>query len=500
MFKEKRDRKPSSQTNFDDFIISSGDSPSRSRGGSFRESSGERRSYSSGNGERNSSQGSRDSSYRGSSRSSFGGGGNRGGGRFGFRSDPRSNRNREEIKHSRYIKSAKASEVISYQPTNTFADMNLHEVLKERIERRGYVTPTAIQDQAIPIILEGKDVIGLANTGTGKTAAFLLPLINKVLNSRSHPKGLPDREILKTSDLKRSRDRDSRESRDRPDFKYLIENEPKALIVVPTRELATQIEDELLAFAPDLRIFSAVCVGGTNMMRQINRLDKVCQIVVGTPGRLLDLIDRGHLNLSQFSTIVLDEVDRMLDMGFIDDVTRIANLLPDHRHSLFFSATMDPKLKPLMSKLLKDPVTVSVLQGRTSDYVDQNVVRVSQGETKFTKLLEILKTEEVKKALIFCQRKVDVDELEYQLQKSGIDCEAIHGDKRQRTRDIAVKRFKQGEVNILIATDVAARGLDIPLVTHVINYDEPENYDDYTHRIGRAGRAGNMGWALTFVR
>jgi ATP-dependent RNA helicase RhlE len=589
--KDRKDRKPTSRTSFDTFVLSGGESSnkgrnfgsnsgssdrrrtpspsgssygSESRGGD-RPSYGDRGGYSSDRsssstssygdrgesrgGERSSSYGeSRGGGYRSESRGDSRGGdrggysrggdrGGYGGGRFGGGRGSRGgfggrggNRNREEIRHSQYIKSAKEGDAVVYESKLTFAQMNLHEALKERVERRGYVTPTPIQDQAIPLILEGRDVIGLANTGTGKTAAFLLPVMNKILNSRTDPRGLPEREILKTRENDQPRpiasddsqperqDRPERGGRDdrrggrgdrrprefdrgdRPDFKYLIEDEPKTLIIVPTRELATQIEEEMVAFAPDLRIFSAVCVGGTNMQRQISRLHKVCQIVIGTPGRLLDLIDRGHLDLSKFSTIVLDEVDRMLDMGFIDDVTRIANLIPGHRQSLFFSATMDPKLKPLMNTLLKDPVTISVIQGQTSDYVDQNIVRVEPGETKFGKLLSIIESPEVKKALIFCQRKVDVDDLEFQLRKAGVDCEAIHGDKRQRTRDIAVKRFKQGEVAVLIATDVAARGLDIPLVTHVINYDQPENYADYTHRIGRAGRAGNMGWALTFVR
>ena len=236
------------------------------------------------------------------------------------------------------------------------------------------------------------------------------------------------------------------------------------------------------------------------MQRQISRLDKICQVVIGTPGRLLDLIERGNLDLAKFSGIVLDEVDRMMDMGFIDDVTTIVNKLPDHKHSLFFSATMEPRLKPICEKLLRDPITVSVIQGKTSDYVDQDIVRVDRGESKVEKLVEILNRDEVDKVLIFCERKCDVDDLEREIDRRGMDVESIHGDKNQRTRDIAIRRFKNNEVKILIATDVAARGLDIPLVTHVINYDEPENYDSYTHRIGRAGRAGNKGWALTFVR
>ena len=524
MQRNPKERKPSSQSSFGDFVVvsdradrpqrSSGERSERPSGGYSRspERSGESRSY--GGGDRPSYSRGGDRGDRGER--SFGGdrggdrgfgggrshhgfgGGDRGGSRGGrFGGGSRGGfRSREEIKHTRYVKKAIEGQVITYESKNSFADFNIHPVLKERITNRGYVTPTAIQDQAIPVILGGRDVIGLANTGTGKTAAFLVPIIDKILKSRSDERGLPEREAIKGKFSKYT----GIDGKPKPEFKYFIESEPKTLIVVPTRELATQIEDELIAFAPDLRIFSAVCVGGTNMQRQISRLNKICQVVIGTPGRLLDLIERGHLKLGDFNTIVLDEVDRMLDMGFIDDVTTIANLLPDHKHSLFFSATMDPKLKPLMDKLLNDPATISVIQGNTSDYVDQDIVRVGRGESKLDKLVEILEGDEVQKALIFCQRKMDVDDLEYQLKSKGFQCESIHGDKKQRTRDIAVKRFKQNEVSILIATDVAARGLDIPLVTHVINYDEPENYADYTHRIGRAGRAGNRGWALTFVR
>ena len=514
--RERSNSNSSSRQNFDSFVINFGNDDRRpSRGGDRGGSSsfGGRSSSSSSSSNKFARQDGGRSSFGGDrdggrgDRGSFGGGS-----RFGGRGGSRGGRGRQEIKHSLYIKKAKDSEVQIYESKHTFNDFDIHPVLKERIAARGYITPTAIQDQAIPLVIEGRDVLGLANTGTGKTAAFLIPIIDKILKTRNNDKGLPERELIKTSDTpskfarrspeeggfrgnRRGSDRDNR-----PEFKYLIENEPKYLIVVPTRELATQIEDELVAFAPDLRIFSAVCVGGTNMQRQISRLDKICQVVIGTPGRLLDLIERGNLDLAKFSGIVLDEVDRMMDMGFIDDVTTIVNKLPNHKHSLFFSATMEPRLKPICEKLLRDPITVSVIQGKTSDYVDQDIVRVDRGESKVEKLVEILNRDEVDKVLIFCERKCDVDDLEREIDRRGMDVESIHGDKNQRTRDIAIRRFKNNEVKILIATDVAARGLDIPLVTHVINYDEPENYDSYTHRIGRAGRAGNKGWALTFVR
>ena len=450
---------------------------------------------------------------RGGDRGGRGGFG--GGSRFGGRGGSGGGRRfqKENIKSSRYIQAAKDVVIVPYEPKHTFDDFQIHQVLKDRIAARGYTIPTPIQDQAIPAILEGRDVIGLANTGTGKTAAFLIPMLDKVLKSRDNPNGLPERDVIEAPAPREipskfqakpgartfSRGGDRRDRDDKPQFLYHIDKEPKCLIVVPTRELATQIEEELLAFAPDLRIFSAVCVGGMPIGRQIARINKVCQVVIGTPGRLLDLIEKNVLDLSKFDSIVLDEVDRMMDMGFVDDVTAIVNSLPSHRHSLFFSATLDPKLKPLMDKLLKDPITVSVRTGNTSQNVEQDIVKIERGESRIDKLVEILGTDEVEKVLIFCETKMAVDYLGRDLEKMGIDVETIHGDKNQRTRDIAIKRFKQDEVNILIATDVAARGLDIPKVTHVINYDEPKNYDDYTHRVGRAGRAGRKGWALTFL-
>jgi ATP-dependent RNA helicase RhlE len=499
----------------DSFVVNSGgesrggDRGGRSFGGgnrsSFGDRGGDRGGFSGGRGGFSGGDRGGRGNFGGGSR--FGGRGGNGGGRGGrFQ--------KEVIKHNRYIQMAKDVEIIPYESKHTFDDFQIHQVLKDRIAARGYVTPTPIQDQAIPAILEGRDVIGLANTGTGKTAAFLIPMLDKVLKSRDNPNGLPDRDVIEPTErviptkfqakpgartFSRGDRNDRRDRDDKPQFLYHIDKEPKCLIVVPTRELATQIEEELLAFAPDLRIFSAVCVGGMPIGRQIARINKVCQVVIGTPGRLLDLIEKNVLDLSKFDSIVLDEVDRMMDMGFVDDVTEIVNSLPSHRHSLFFSATLDPKLKPLMDKLLRDPITVSVRTGNTSQNVEQDIVKVPRGESKIDKLVEILGTDEVEKVLIFCETKMAVDYLGRDLEKMGIDVETIHGDKNQRTRDIAIKRFKNDEVNILIATDVAARGLDIPKVTHVINFDEPKNYDDYTHRVGRAGRAGRKGWALTFV-
>ena len=441
---------------------------------------------------------------RGGDRGGDRGGRSSGGSRFGGRSGGRSGGgrgkpSREMILQTKYIKKAKEIVQEVYTPTHQFNDFEIHSVLKEKIADRGYITPTPIQDQAIPVLLQGKDVIGLANTGTGKTAAFLIPLVDKILKSRTNPNGLPERSIDKSAP-RRDAGRFNRGDRgDRPDFIYHIDDEPKALIVVPTRELATQIEEELFQFAPNLRVFSAVCVGGGGMMRQITRLEKKCQIVIGTPGRLLDLINKRVLKLGDFSSIVLDEVDRMLDMGFIDDVTEIVNSLPDHKHAMFFSATMDPKMRPLVESMLKNPVTVSVKTGATSDNVDQDIVKIGRGDDKVEKLLEILNTDAVEKAIIFCETKRAVDDLGYELKRAGIKAAVIHGDKNQRERNFAIKDFKEDKIKILIATDVAARGIDVPKVTHVINYDEPRSYDDYSHRIGRAGRAGRAGNALTFV-
>jgi superfamily II DNA/RNA helicase len=330
--------------------------------------------------------------------------------------------------------------------------------VKENIIKKGYVEPTPIQDKIIPHVLRGSDVVGIANTGTGKTAAFIIPLINKVILN-------PKEEIL---------------------------------IVVPTRELAQQIEEELKSFTEGLKIYSVCCVGGAPIGRQISILKYLNNFVIGTPGRLKDLVNRRVLNLKPFSTIVLDEADRMLDMGFIADMKLIMSQMSQNRHTLFFSATVSHDVEKLIKEFLKNPVTISVKTGDTSKSVDQDVVRLC-GKEKIDVLHELLNNPELSKVLIFGRTKHGVERLSRTLNERGFKSDSIHGDKNQGARQRALCKFKDDNIKILVATDVAARGLDIPDVTHVINYDVPATYEDYVHRIGRTGRANKKGKALTFI-
>lgn len=349
---------------------------------------------------------------------------------------------------------------VEYVPQHTFADFALKDELKTNLTSIGFVKPSAIQDQAIPLVLEGKDIIGLANTGTGKTAAFLLPILSR-LDAR--------------------RDRMS------------------VLIMAPTRELAQQINDECRRFSAGMRIFSTVVVGGTNIDRQIRDLKREPHIIIGTPGRLNDLLNRRALRLDNVTHFVLDEADRMLDMGFVADIQKVASLLPDSRQSLCFSATITPSIQVLIHDLLKDPETVSVRTGETSDHVMQDIIEANDKTHKHELLKDMLAKDEFEKVLVFGETKFGVQRLSDSLRNSGIASEAIHGNKSQSQRQRALNAFKSNSVKVLVATDVAARGLDIPNVSHVINFDQPATYEDYVHRIGRTGRGGAHGTAYTFV-
>jgi ATP-dependent RNA helicase RhlE len=391
--------------------------------------------------------------FRNNSRPSFkrGGGGSKK--RFGG----------DRIDASRFIKKGVLVEEIPYVAKHTFADFPFNEQLHKNIARAGYVAPRPIQDQSIPAMLEGRDVFGMANTGTGKTAAFLLPLIEKI----SKTKGKNKREMV--------------------------------LIMAPTRELALQIDDEFKKLAFGFGMFSAPCVGGLPIMKQIREIKMGVSFVIGTPGRLRDLIEKKVLDLATCQSVVLDEADRMLDMGFRDDMTYILGKCNTDRQTLFFSATLSPEIRKMTSEYLKDPVFISVVSGETAKSIDQDVVRYKTNDERLDRLHEILKKDGSDKVLIFREMKHAVDTLTKDLSKLGFKVGCIHGDKRSRERIRTLDLFKQDKINILIATDVAARGLDIPDVTHVINYDVPQTYDTYVHRIGRTGRAGKKGTALTFV-
>ncbi len=401
----------------------------------------------------------------GGNRGKFGGGrsgsfsGGRSGGSSGGRNNKRSNRG-EFIDVSRFISRA---EIVEPEQIVTidhkFEDFSFDQELKDAINKKGFVNPTPIQDKVIPHILKGKDVVGLANTGTGKTAAFLLPLITKV---------------------------------------RLIPEE-KVLILAPTRELAIQIAEELRDFTYGSNIYSTYCVGGMHIGRQIDQLRRQNHFVIGTPGRIKDLIQRGMIETKNFGTIVLDEADRMLDMGFIEDMRWILSGFPKSRQTLFFSATLSPQIEKLIHDFLQNPEMISVRKRETSKNIDQDVIRVGTSDNKLEVLAKMLNEKEFEKVIIFGRTKRGVEVLSKDLFKRGFKVEAIHGDKNHSQRQRALKSFKDNKARILVATDVAARGLDIPNVTHVINFDIPQTYDDYVHRIGRTGRGDSTGKAFTFI-
>jgi superfamily II DNA/RNA helicase len=369
----------------------------------------------------------------------------------------------ERIDFSRFIKKGTLVEEKPYVSKHTFADFPFNTQLYKNIERAGYTCPRPIQDQAMESVMNGRDVFGMANTGTGKTAAFLLPLIEKI----SKTKGQSKRETV--------------------------------LIMAPTRELALQIESDFKNLAFGFGMFSVACVGGLPIMKQIREIKMGVSFVIGTPGRLRDLIDKKVLDLSTCHSVVLDEADRMLDMGFRDEMVYIIGKTGKVHQTLFFSATLSPEIRKLTEQYLKDPVFISVITGETLKNIDQDIVRARTKEDKLEKLNEVLKKEGSDKVLIFREMKHSVDTLAKELAQMGFKVGGIHGDKRSRERIRILDSFKKDHINILIATDVAARGLDIPDVTHVINYDVPQTYDTYIHRIGRTGRSGKKGTALTFV-
>jgi ATP-dependent RNA helicase RhlE len=335
-----------------------------------------------------------------------------------------------------------------YEPKHKFTEFGLDAKLAFAVTSSGITSPTPIQDQIIPHILEGRDVIGLANTGTGKTAAFLVPLIDKTLREYNR----------------------------------------QTLILAPTRELAIQIEEELRKFTKNFKIYSTVCVGGMNIRPQINGLRRKNHFIIGTPGRVLDLMDRGLIRPQTITTVVLDEADRMLDMGFIHDMRKILEDIPKDKETLFFSATMSKDIERLVNDFLNNPITVSVKKKDITGSIEQDVIRYGTND-KFDTLVDLLKKPEFKRVLIFGAMKHSVEKLGKSLNQSGVRAESIHGNKSHPQRQRALQRFKRGDVTVLVATDVAARGIHVDDVTHVINYDLPSSYEDYVHRIGRTGVA-----------
>jgi len=366
----------------------------------------------------------------------------------------------KKLDESLFIKKAKG--IISEKPFadgSEFANYDLVDQLKANIAQHGYQTPTQIQNQVIPQVLAGKDIIGIANTGTGKTAAFLTGLINKAYLDRSQ----------------------------------------RALIIVPTRELAQQISQEFNRLAKGLNLAITTIIGGVSINRQINDLKSTPNFIAGTPGRLKDLIKREKIKPASFQNVVLDEVDRMVDMGFIKDIKYLISLLPSHRQGLFFSATIDDKTEQILQGFAQNPIRVSVKHQDSLDNIDQDIIKITNRGAKIDVLRKLLSQPGFKKVLIFGRTKWGMEKLARLLTQYGIRATAIHGNKSQHQRQRALEQFKNNQIQVLTATDVASRGLDIDNVTQVINYDAPTTYDDYIHRIGRTGRMGKKGLALTFV-
>lgn len=342
------------------------------------------------------------------------------------------------------------------------------DILMPQIQRalrgQNYTTPTPIQEQCIPHLLDGRDLIGSAQTGTGKTAAFTLPLLQRLAMTPGRPK----------------------------------RNSPRALILAPTRELAAQIGESIATYGRHLHLSHTVIFGGVRQHTQVRALGRGVDILVATPGRLLDLKAQGYINLSEVDVFILDEVDRMLDMGFIHDINRILEAVPEERQTLFFSATMAPKMEELAQTMVHNPVRVSITpEAPTVERIEQKVLFVDK-DSKVSLLVSMLENAPVKKAIIFTQMKHVANRLSDKLEKLGISSAAIHGNKTQAARTRALKDFKSGRHQVLVATDVAARGLDVDDITHVFNYDLPVEAETYVHRIGRTARAGADGFAVSF--
>ncbi len=351
----------------------------------------------------------------------------------------------------------------------TFSDFGLAEPIRRAVEELGYVTPTPIQAKAIPVVLQNRDVMGAAQTGTGKTAGFALPILQRLMrhaNTSASPARHPVR----------------------------------ALILAPTRELADQIYVNVRDYARHSGLRSAVVFGGVDIKPQIAALRQGCEVLIATPGRLLDHVGQKTVNLSQVEVLVLDEADRMLDMGFLPDIQRIIQLLPKQRQNLMFSATFSGEIRKLAESFLNDPVLIEVARrNATAENVEQRVYRVADADAKRGAVARLIRDNALEQVIVFSNTKIGAGRLARQLERDGLNAAAIHGDKSQQERLATLEGFKRGEIKVLVATDVAARGLDIAELPAVINYDLPYSPEDYVHRIGRTGRAGASGMALSLM-
>lgn len=345
----------------------------------------------------------------------------------------------------------------------TFKELNIIEPIMKALTEKGYSEPTPIQEKAIPLVLAERDVLGVAQTGTGKTAAFAIPIIQLIAKDNENHSGKP---II------------------------------KALIVTPTRELAIQIDENIREYSKNTDLKHTVIFGGVKQHSQVQKLKQGVDILTATPGRLLDLIDQGYIKIDKIKMFILDEADRMLDMGFINDIRKLLKIIPEKRQSLFFSATMPDNIIELSSKILDNPIKVEVTPDSTTAETIQQVMYYTNRSDKGALLIEILKERNIEQALVFTRTKHGADRVAKNLSKKGINAYSIHGDKAQNQRQKSLKLFKEGSIQVLVATDIAARGIDIDKLKYVINYEIPNLPETYVHRIGRSGRAGEEGTAI----
>lgn len=359
------------------------------------------------------------------------------------------------------IKKASKEEVKVFESKYTYSELNLSQKLKNNIATKGYSRPTEIQEASLNDLLAGKDMIGVASTGTGKTGAFLIPIIEKLISgNRSF----------------------------------------NSLVVVPTRELALQVEEEFKSLTQGLNISVSCFIGGTNVDKDILKLRRNNQLIIGTPGRLMDLSKRGNLNFNKMEVLVIDEFDKMLDMGFVHDIKRMVALMKNRKQTMLFSATIDKTQQSIITEIVNNPVIIKVSTGTTANSnIEQDIIKVTQGDDKFSLLMDLMENPDFERVIIFEETKRLVDRLHKKLSQAGIRSGLIHGDKSQNFRTKAINQFKKGDIRVLVATDVAARGIDIDNVSLVINYQLPMTMDSYVHRIGRTGRAGKTGIAYTFI-
>lgn len=367
----------------------------------------------------------------------------------------------KQLDPDQFIRKAIVKEEKQYVSSRLIIDLPVNQEIITNLKKKGYESPTEIQDKSLEAILSGRDLLGLAQTGTGKTGAYLIPIVHSLIQQK-------------------------------PSFQVLI--------ISPTRELAVQIEEEYKSITLGLALNSTCLIGGTSVQKDMINLRRPYHVVIGTPGRITDMVRQKSLNLSKFSVLVLDEFDRLLDMGFAHDIQRLVDGMNNRKQTILFSATEEKSQQQMIGRLLKNPAEVKLSKGKVSgDNIDQEIIRVKESENKMDVLLKMMRDPAFEKVLVFAETKRWVSKVCKNLRKAGIKADEIHGNKSQNYRTNALQNFKNEKIQVLVATDVAARGLDILDVSHVINYQQPQNIDSYIHRIGRTGRAGKSGKAYTFV-